>query len=244
MAEGISVRLNQAGPIPLDIDLACAPGETLALVGPSGAGKTTLLRAVAGLYRPRAGRITCGGEVWLDTEAGIVRPAHTRRVGLVFQEYALFPHLDALANVMAALGHRPRAERRARAMAILARVHLEGLERRKPHQLSGGQRQRVALARALARDPAVLLLDEPFSAVDRRTRARLHAELADLRGDLTIPILLVTHDIDEAAGLADRMGVIEGGRMVACGAARDIARDLRAEWALEVGGSLSVTGEV
>jgi molybdate transport system ATP-binding protein len=132
-------------------------------------------------------------------------------VGLVFQEHALFPHLSALANVAAALGDLPRSQRPARAAELLRRVHLDGLEARKPHQLSGGQRQRVAIARALARDPKVLLLDEPFSAVDRRTRTRLHAEIAALREGLSIPMLLVTHDIDEVARLADRIAVLDAG---------------------------------
>ncbi len=136
---------------------------------------------------------------------------HRRRVGLVFQEHALFPHLSALANVAVALGDVPRGERRPRAAELLRRVHLQGLEGRKPHQLSGGQRQRVAIARALARDPRVLLLDEPFSAVDRRTRTRLHGEIAALREGLSIPMLLVTHDIDEVARLADRIAVLDAG---------------------------------
>jgi molybdate transport system ATP-binding protein len=133
-------------------------------------------------------------------------------VGLVFQDYALFPHMTALGNVMAALGHLPRGQRAARARALLAQVHLAGLEDRRPAELSGGQQQRVAVARALARDPAVLLLDEPFSAVDRATRRRLQAELAALRQSLSIPVLLVTHDLEEAALLADRMVLMHRGR--------------------------------
>jgi molybdate transport system ATP-binding protein len=212
MAEpGLSVRLAQAGPIPLDIDLACAPGEVLGVVGPSGAGKTTLLRAIAGLYRARGGRIAVDGEVWFDSAAAVSLAPHRRRVGLVFQEHALFPHLSAVENVATALGDHPRGERRARARELLRRVHLEGLEARKPAALSGGQRQRVAIARALARDPKVLLLDEPFSAVDRRTRARLHAEIAELREGLSIPMLLVTHDLDEVARLADRIALLDEG---------------------------------
>ncbi|HEY8572571.1 ATP-binding cassette domain-containing protein [Phenylobacterium sp.] len=218
MAEGLEVRLRQAAPIPLDLSFACAPGEVLGVVGPSGAGKTTLLRALAGLYRVGSGRISVGREVWFDGDHGVNLPSHRRRVGLVFQEHALFPHLTALQNVALALGHRPAAERRDAAAGLLARVHLEGLERRKPAELSGGQRQRVAIARALARDPAVLLLDEPFSAVDRRTRTRLHAEIAALRQGLSIPMLLVSHDIEEVARLADRILVLEGGAVVAEGA--------------------------
>ncbi|WP_334163607.1 ABC transporter ATP-binding protein [Phenylobacterium sp.] len=225
MAEGLEVTLGQAGPIPLDLTLACAPGETLGVVGPSGAGKTTLLRAVAGLYRARTGRIACGGQVWFDSAAGIDLPAHRRRVGLVFQEHALFPHLSALGNVAAALGHVPRGERRARAMELLRRMHLDGLENRKPHALSGGQRQRVAIARALARDPMVLLLDEPFSAVDRRTRTRLHAEIAGLRRGLSIPMLLVSHDLDEVARLSDRVAVLDEGQVRLVGRPTEALQD-------------------
>ena len=217
MSDGLSLKITQAGPIPLAAELTCAPGEMLAIVGPSGAGKTTLLRAIAGLYRPAVGQISCGGETWLDTPSGIDLPPHRRRVGLVFQSYALFPHMSALANVAAAMGHRPKGEREAQARALLARVHLAGLEHCRPAALSGGQQQRVAVARALAREPAVLLLDEPFSAVDRRTRRQMHADLASLRQTLAIPILLVTHDLDEAGALADRLCVLDRGETLQTG---------------------------
>jgi len=218
MAEpGLSVSLRQSGPIPLDVAFTCAPGEVLGLVGPSGAGKTTVLRAIAGLYRTRAGRVGVDGAVWFDSETGVYLPPHRRRVGLVFQEHALFPHLSAAANVAVALSDHPRAERHSLAMALLSRVHLEGLETRKPAELSGGQRQRVAIARALARDPQVLLLDEPFSAVDRRTRVHLQAEIVALRKDLAIPMLLVTHDVDEVARLADRLCILDQGRVCLTG---------------------------
>jgi molybdate transport system ATP-binding protein len=218
MAEGLSVRLRQAGPIPLDLEFACAPGEVLGLVGPSGAGKTTVLRAIAGLYQAQAGQVICGGQSWLDSAAGVNLAPHRRRVGMVFQEHALFPHLSARGNVELALGHRPKDERRARAMQLLGRVHLVGLEDRRPDRLSGGQRQRVALARALAREPEVLLLDEPFSAVDRRTRGRLQAEVAELRQGLAIPMLLVSHDLEEVARLADRIALLDQGKIRLTGA--------------------------
>ena len=177
MADGLLVRVRQSTPIPLDAELACPSGEVLALTGPSGGGKTTLLRLIAGLARAEDARIECGGEVWLDTGRAVNLPVRQRRVGFVFQNYALFPHMTALSNVEAALGDLSLVERRARAIELLERVHLAGLESRRPAELSGGQQQRVAVARALARDPKVLLLDEPFSAVDRATRERLYREL-------------------------------------------------------------------
>jgi molybdate transport system ATP-binding protein len=209
---GLSVRLAQDRPIPLDVAFDCPPGQMLALLGPSGSGKSTVLRCIAGLHRPRSGSVQCAGETWLDTATGEQRPAHRRRIGFVFQSYALFPHMTAEGNVAAALGHLPAGERRGRARALLDRVHLSGLHDRRPAELSGGQQQRVAVARALARDPQALLLDEPFSAVDRATRERLYGELAELKMELRMPIVLVTHDLEEAAMLADRMAVLHRGR--------------------------------
>lgn len=219
---GLHVRLRQAGPIPLAVDLVCGAGELLALVGPSGSGKTTILRIIAGLYTPHEGRVSCGGSVWFDTAEGVALPPHQRRVGLVFQSYALFPHMSALDNVIAALAHRPRAEREPQARMLLQLVHLQGLEDRRPSALSGGQQQRVAVARALAREPAVLLLDEPFSAVDRRTRRRLHDELRELRQAISMPIVLVTHDLDEVAALADRLCVLDAGETLQTGRPADV----------------------
>ena len=216
------VTLSQAAPIPLDVEITCRPGELLALVGPSGSGKTTVLRAIAGLYGPASGHIASGGDTWFDSAAGIMMPPQARAVGLVFQDYALFPHLSALDNVRLAMHHVAEPQRTGAASALLARVHLAGLEARTPDRLSGGERQRVALARALARDPQVLLLDEPFSAVDRMTRERLKEELASLRASLEIPIVLVTHDLEEAQALADRICVIHAGRTLQTGAPDDV----------------------
>lgn len=212
----LRVSLDQQQPIPLQVELHCPPGEVLALVGPSGSGKSTVLRSIAGLLRTSHGRIVCGGQTWLDSAHGLRCSPQQRRVGMVFQQYALFPHLSALDNVAEAVP-RERDDRLGLARALLARVNLQGFEARRPHELSGGQQQRVAVARALAREPAVLLLDEPFSAVDELTRRHLHRELAELRRHLDMPVVLVTHDLDEAALLSDRMAVLADGRVLQAG---------------------------
>ncbi len=213
----LAVRLEQWEPIPLAAELEVAAGELLALVGPSGSGKTTILRCIAGLHRPRNGHIRCGEAVWFDAAAGIDLPPQARSVGLVFQSYALFPHLSALGNVATALGHLPREQRAERARALLERVHLAGLEERRPAALSGGQQLRVAVGRARAREPQGLVLDEPFSAVDQVTRRKLQRELAGLRRGLAIPTILVTHDLEEAAMLADRLALLHHGRTLQTG---------------------------
>jgi len=205
----LAVDVAQEVPVPLAARFECRPGELVALTGPSGSGKTTLLRCIAGLMHPRAGRIECGGARWFDAAAGVRLSAQQRRVGLVFQHYALFPHLTARMNVALASG---RADPRAHAGELLARLGLAGLAERRPAELSGGQQQRVALARALARDPAVLLLDEPFSAVDQPARHDLYRELAEVHRALALPIVLVTHDLNEARRLADRLVILDRGR--------------------------------
>ncbi|MFN3425265.1 MAG: sulfate/molybdate ABC transporter ATP-binding protein [Novosphingobium meiothermophilum] len=219
MADGLEVCLRQHAPMPLDFRLSVARGETIALVGPSGAGKTTVLRSIAGLHAPETGTVACNGRVWLDCAGGINLPARDRRVGFVFQSYALFPHMTALQNVMEAMLELPLPGRRAEALRLLDQMQLRGLEHRGPAQLSGGQQQRVALARALARKPDVLLLDEPFSAVDHPTRRQLHRSLQTVRDASDIPILLVTHDIDDAARVADRLCLVIAGRNAETGAA-------------------------
>jgi len=213
----LEVMARAAAPIPLDIAFRVEPGELLALVGHSGAGKTTLMRTIAGLWFPQAARVQVNGTTWLDTTAGIALRPDQRRVGVVFQNYALFPHMTAAQNVASAIDHLPRSDRAAEAGRLLELVNLHGLGARKPAQLSSGQQQRVAVARALARRPEALLLDEPFSAVDRGTRDRLYGEIIGLRAHLAMPVVLVTHDITEAQLLADRMVVIDGGHMVAEG---------------------------
>ncbi|NHB75814.1 molybdenum ABC transporter ATP-binding protein [Rhodobacter calidifons] len=236
----LTVTLRAEAPIPLDLAFAVAPEELLALVGPSGSGKTTILRTIAGLWRPTTGRVAVDGECWLDTAAGLALPAHRRHVGVVFQTYALFPHMTAAQNVAAAMDRPDHTE----AARLLDLVNLHGLSDRRPAQLSGGQQQRVALARALARKPAALLLDEPFSAVDRATRERLHAEILALRAHLKMPVVLVTHDMNEAQLLADRMVVIDRGRLLREGTTAAVMADpdaLRALGIREVAALLPAT---
>ena len=186
----------------------------MALVGPSGAGKTTVLRAIAGLQRPDRGRIALGEEVWFDADAGIDRAPDERSTGFVFQEYALFPHMTVRANV--AFGGAQRASE------LLERFGIAKLADARPGALSGGERQRVALARALARDPAVLLLDEPLSALDANTRRDVRDALRTLLDELELPTVVVTHDFRDAAALADRIGVIVDGRLRQLGTVADL----------------------
>lgn len=241
----LHATLQQTGPIPLAAEIACRQGELLALVGPSGSGKSTVLRSIAGLYAPHHGRIVCNGETWLDTAAGLQLSTARRRIGMVFQHYALFPHLGALENILEGMDDPTTPDARKRAQALLRKVHLDGLAARRPAQLSGGQQQRVAVARALARDPHVLLLDEPFSAVDRATREKLYVELAELRRDLKMPVILVTHDLDEAAMLADRMTILSRGRTLQTGSPLVVRRrPVSAEVARLIGLKNLFSGEV
>ncbi|APQ10263.1 sulfate ABC transporter ATP-binding protein [Pseudomonas oryzihabitans] len=189
------------------ISLDVAAGELVCLLGPSGCGKTTLLRCIAGLERQDAGRIEFG-----DRDVSQLTP-QARDYGMLFQSYALFPHLDVAANVAYGLRGWSRAAIRARVAELLALVGLSGSERKYPSQLSGGQQQRVALARALAPRPSLLLLDEPLSALDAQVRERLCGELRTLQRQLGITTLMVTHDQDEALLMADRVAVLNGGRI-------------------------------
>jgi molybdate transport system ATP-binding protein len=188
-----------------ELSLALDVERTVALVGPSGAGKSSVLRVIAGLARPEAGRVDLDGEVWVDVERRTFRPPEQRRVGLVFQEYALFPHLSVRQNV--AFGGKGRADE------LLERFGLSHLAAARPGNLSGGERQRVALARALARDPGVLLLDEPLAALDAHTKASVRVELEELLRGLDLPTLIVTHDYEDAVALANTVGVLVEGRL-------------------------------
>ncbi len=228
---GLQVQLRSASPIRLEAEFDCGAGELVALVGPSGSGKTSMLRAIAGLWTPTdiQGQIRVAGQAWLDTAAGVQLSPQERRAGLVFQHYALFPHMTALANVALAAGPGWSG---ADVQTLLARLGLAELSQRRPSQLSGGQQQRVALARALVRVmprpitahastpetfPGVLLLDEPFSAVDAPTRQTLYRELAALRQKVSVPMVLVTHDLQEARRLADRVVIVDAGQTLQTG---------------------------
>lgn len=193
-----------------DVSLDIAPGELLALVGPSGCGKTTLLRAVAGLLRPEAGRIRVAGrevtgETWV--------PPERRGIGLVFQDHALFPHLDVAGNLAFGLRSLSRSQQRDRVHEVLEIVDLVGYEGRYPHELSGGERQRVALGRSLAPGPAVMLLDEPFANLDHNLRVEVRAETTQILRSARTAVLFVTHDQQEALSLGDRVAVMRSGRI-------------------------------
>jgi len=210
----LEVRLVKRLP-DFTLDVAwTADGGVAALFGPSGAGKTLTLQCMAGLLRPDAGYIVVDGRVLFDAAAGMDVPPQARRVGYVFQGYALFPHLTVADNVGFGLRGRPQPARARRVAEVIERLGLAGLERRYPRELSGGQRQRVALGRALAIDPALLLLDEPLSALDAPLRQTLRNELRGVLGEWGTAAVVVTHDFTEAYRLGDRIVVYDGGRVV------------------------------
>jgi molybdate transport system ATP-binding protein len=214
---------TRLGAFSLDVALEVPAGSCLALAGPSGAGKTSVLRVVAGLVRPERGRVACGEEVWLDRERGVDLAPERRRCGYVFQEYALFGHLRVWQNVAYPLRGVERGERRRRALELLERFGVAHLAESRPAELSGGERQRVALARTLARAPKVLLLDEPLSALDTRTRAAAGRELGATLHEAGVPALLVTHDFFEASLLGDEVAILDRGRLVQRGHPRELA---------------------
>jgi molybdate transport system ATP-binding protein len=228
MAETLAqVVDDRSSHVIVDVEKVFSGGETITasfsspadrnhvtvLFGASGAGKTTILRCLAGLERPNAGRIRFGDQVWFDAQAGVMMPPQKRSIGYVFQDYALFPHLTVNQNVAYGLKGVARDVRASHLEKMLQLVKLDGLGNRKPKELSGGQQQRVALARALIREPRLLLLDEPLSALDLPTRKHVRGEFAKVLHDLRIPTVLVTHDWTEALALGDQLVVMVAGRV-------------------------------
>jgi len=229
----VALRL---GTLDLHASVAAAPGEIVALLGPNGAGKTTFLRAVAGLVRPDRARVVLGGVVLEDTATGASVPTEKRPIGIVFQQHLLFPHLSVLENVAFGLRARHRDDARAAALAWLDRVGLAAYANARPSALSGGEAQRVALARALAVDPQLLLLDEPLSALDATARVEVRRELRRHLASFDGARLLVTHDPLEAAALADRLVILESGRVVQSGPADEVTRHPRTRFVADLVG--------
>jgi molybdate transport system ATP-binding protein len=211
LSVAVALEPTGAGSLLLDVAFEVPPGVTV-LFGPSGAGKSRTLACIAGLVRPTRGRVALGREVWSDGAQWL--PIHRRRVAYVFQSLALFPHLSAVDNVAYGLPDGlARDERRARAIALLARMHVEKLADRKPRTFSGGEAQRVALARAFAIDPRVVLLDEPFSALDAGVKSELLREVGSELARARVPTLFVTHQAEDAELLGDRVVFVEKGRV-------------------------------
>lgn len=212
-----TIRLSRGADFALDVELSCPPGITC-IVGPSGSGKSTVLAAVAGLATADQGRITLGSELWFEREAGaratIDIAVQDRQIAYVFQNLALFPHMTAAQNVAYGMQHVAKVARDAQARALLARVGVAHLAQRKPKTFSGGEAQRVALARALARAPRLVLLDEPYSALDPELRAQLTTLERELAKELDVPIVHVTHSMDEVKQLADQVVRMERGKIV------------------------------
>jgi molybdate transport system ATP-binding protein len=212
---------HRRGDFVVDVELLCPPGITC-VMGPSGSGKSTVLAMIAGLVEPERGRVALGDDVWLDRDRAVAVPVYRRKLAYVFQGLALFPHMTALRNVEYGMAHRPRHDREARARRLLDRVGVGHLATRKPRTFSGGEAQRVALARALARDPHLILLDEPYSALDRDLRAQLIGLERELAAELGVPIVHVTHSVAEARTLADQIVRMDKGTVVATGKAEQV----------------------
>lgn len=214
------------GEFVLEVDLTCPPGITC-VMGPSGSGKSTILAVLAGLAVPDHGRVVLGNEIWLDREKKIYVPTHLRRLAYVFQGLALFPHMSAIHNVEYGMPRSMlRSERHKQAKVLLDRLGVGHLAKRRPRTFSGGEAQRVALARAIARSPQLVLLDEPFSALDRDLRAQLTALVRELVAELGIPMIHVTHSVAEARLLADQVVRVERGKVVARGSAADVLANI------------------
>lgn len=218
---GLSHAYRQGTPVLRDISLDVQPGAIHCLLGPSGCGKTTLLRLIAGLERRQSGEIWIGEKCVADAHAHV--PTERRSIGFVFQDFALFPHLTARQNVMFGMTADSRSQRRAEADARLEKVGLAGFETAMPHTLSGGQQQRVAVARALARRPAVMLMDEPFSGLDVALRAQVRETTIRVLRDERVPTIVVTHDPYEAAQIADRISVLRDGVIAAEGTPEELS---------------------
>ena len=217
----VRARLS-AGGFLVDVAFEVPPGITV-LFGPSGSGKSTTLAAIAGLARPESGRIALGRTTWFDAERGVDIPPEARRISLVLQSLALFPHLTGLGNVEYGIDRGvPRRKRQERARAMLDRMKVGHLAERRPRTFSGGEAQRVALARAFARDPGVVLLDEAFSAMDRELRYALGADVQALVSELHIPTVVVTHHRMEARAIGERAVLLREGRVEAVGPVRDV----------------------
>lgn len=239
-------KTYDGGPsIGISLRLPVGRSHVLVLFGPSGSGKTTVLRCLAGLERPSRGRISFAGETWCDREAGIQASPQARTIGYLFQDYALFPHLTVAGNITYALKSFRATERARRVEKMLQLLQLQGLEDRRPAQLSGGQQQRVALARVLVRQPRLLLLDEPLSALDAPTREQVRGELRGILEGLGIPTICVTHDWVEALALGDEVAVMDKGRLLQVGPPDEVfSRPANADVAAIVGVETVVTGHI
>ena len=226
---------SAAGEMTLDLQLELEPGKLIALYGKSGAGKTSLLRILAGLLAPEEGRIVVGGTTWLDTAKGISLPPQKRKVGLVFQDYALFPNMSVKENLLFAL---EKGQDRKIVADLIEIVELGALQDRKPDTLSGGQRQRVALARALVQRPQLLLLDEPLSALDHEMRVKLQQHILQVHREFGLSTLLISHDIAEILKMADHLLEIDHGRIVRQGTPAEVFAYQ------ELSGKFQFTGEI
>ena len=215
------VSLHRSG-FNLDASWEIEPGQVLVLFGPSGAGKTTTLRSIAGLERPQRGHIEIGGRVVFDDSSSVWVAPHRRRVGYLTQQTHLFPHLNVVQNIAYSLLRSQRRGTEPRVRKLISDLRLEGLETRRTWELSGGEQQRVGLARALASAPSLLLLDEPFSSLDSELRRALRRELRSMLAESPVPVLLVTHDREEALALGDAVQVLEGGKVTATGLPLDV----------------------